>query len=230
MKKLILLLILSPLFAFAQTNTFNVLDKDTPTVTGGAISGVTSPLGIRSSGAAFDFQIGSSEVLTASRLLSFSLGDAARTLTIAGSTTVPIASQAITIAGPTVARTYTFPDAAATIARTDAANTFTGNQTVTGTLNATTGLQINSVAVNTVLTGTTASIGGALTVGVCDTGTAAVTNSTTSMTVSVSPNTYPGDGYVWYGYVSTNGTVTVKLCGLIVGTPSAGTYNVRVIQ
>jgi hypothetical protein len=33
------------------------------------------------------------------------------------------------VAGPTVARTYTFPDADATIARTDAANTFTGVQT-----------------------------------------------------------------------------------------------------
>lgn len=36
-----------------------------------------------------------------------------------------------TAAGPTVARTYTFPDAAATIARTDAAQTFTGIQTMT---------------------------------------------------------------------------------------------------
>src|SRR3990167_955191 len=35
-----------------------------------------------------------------------------------------------TAAGPTVARVYTFPDAAATIARTDAAQTFTGNQTM----------------------------------------------------------------------------------------------------
>lgn len=34
-----------------------------------------------------------------------------------------------TAAGPTVARVYTFPDAAATIARTDAAQTFTGIQT-----------------------------------------------------------------------------------------------------
>lgn len=34
-----------------------------------------------------------------------------------------------TAAGPTVARVYTFPDAAATIARSDAANTFTGIQT-----------------------------------------------------------------------------------------------------
>lgn len=37
-----------------------------------------------------------------------------------------------TAAGPTQARTYTFPDAAATIARTDAANTFTGHQTIEG--------------------------------------------------------------------------------------------------
>ena len=34
-----------------------------------------------------------------------------------------------TVAGPTVARVYTFPDAAATIARTDAAQSFTGVQT-----------------------------------------------------------------------------------------------------
>ncbi len=35
-----------------------------------------------------------------------------------------------TAAGPTIARIYTFPDAAATIARTDAAQTFTGVQTI----------------------------------------------------------------------------------------------------
>lgn len=34
-----------------------------------------------------------------------------------------------TVAGPTTTRTYTFPDAAATIARTDAANSFTGAST-----------------------------------------------------------------------------------------------------
>lgn len=36
------------------------------------------------------------------------------------------------VTGPTVARSYTFPDANATIARTDAAQTFTGTQTFTG--------------------------------------------------------------------------------------------------
>lgn len=36
------------------------------------------------------------------------------------------------VAGPTALRVYTFPNAAATIARTDAAQTFTGNQTFSG--------------------------------------------------------------------------------------------------
>lgn len=45
-------------------------------------------LGVRSSGAAFDLQLASSEVLTANRALTVSLGDAARTLTISSSTTL----------------------------------------------------------------------------------------------------------------------------------------------
>lgn len=39
-----------------------------------------------------------------------------------------------TVAGPSTTRTYTFPDAAATIARTDAAQTFTGDQTFSGNI------------------------------------------------------------------------------------------------
>lgn len=56
-----------------------------------------------------------------------------------------------------------------------------------------------------------------------------MTNSTTAMTVSVTPNTYPGDGVVAYGYVSSNGTVTVKVCAIVGLTPTSSTYNVRVI-
>lgn len=78
------------------------------------------------------------------------------------------------------------------------------------------------------LRGTTGSIGGALTVGACDTGTATVTGATTSMLASASPVTYPGDGYVYQAYVSAADTVTVKLCGLIVGTPTSSAYNVSV--
>lgn len=50
------------------------------------------------------------------------------------------------------------------------------------------------------------------------------------MTVMVTPNTYPGDGTLFYGYVSTNGTVTVKACAIIALTPTSSTYNVRVVQ
>lgn len=90
---------------------------------------------------------------------------------------------------------------------------------------------ISVSGVNPILSGTTGSIGGGLlAAGSCASGTVAVTNSTTSMTVSISPNTYPGDGSTWYGYVSANGTVTVKVCALVAVTPSASTYNVRVIQ
>jgi hypothetical protein len=78
---------------------------------------------------------------------------------------------------------------------------------------------------------TTGSIGGgALLAGSCASGTVAVTASLTGNAVLVSPNTYPGDGIVWFGYVSSNGTVTVKVCAILALTPSAGTYNVKVIQ
>jgi hypothetical protein len=81
------------------------------------------------------------------------------------------------------------------------------------------------------LSGTTGSIGGsALTAGQCASGTASVANSTASMAVAVSPATYPGDGYTWQGYISAAGTVTVKVCAISAGTPTASAYNVRVIQ
>lgn len=44
-------------------------------------------------------------------------------------TTLPVFAQVITFAGPTAARTVTLPDANITVARTDAAQTFTGVQT-----------------------------------------------------------------------------------------------------
>ena len=81
------------------------------------------------------------------------------------------------------------------------------------------------------LSGTSAGIGGsALTAGQCASGTVSVSGSTTGMTVSVSPNTYPGDGFIPWAYVSAGGTVTVKVCAELAGTPVSSTYNVRVIQ
>lgn len=89
----------------------------------------------------------------------------------------------------------------------------------------------NSGTIATASTGTTGSIGGVLLVaGACTSGTVAVAGSTTAMAVSASPVTYPGDGAYWLAYVSTNGTVTVKVCQAILGTPGASAYNVRVLQ
>lgn len=88
-----------------------------------------------------------------------------------------------------------------------------------------------SGSMGVVMTATTGTITpGILIAGACGSGTVAVTSSTTSMPVSVSANTYPGDGVVVFGYVSTNGTVTVKVCAIVGLTPTASTYNVRVLQ
>ena len=81
------------------------------------------------------------------------------------------------------------------------------------------------------LSATTGSVGGSpLTAGHCASGTVPVAGATTTMTVSTSPNTYPGDGFIPWAYVSANGTVTVKVCATAAGTPSSSTYQVRVIQ
>jgi hypothetical protein len=81
------------------------------------------------------------------------------------------------------------------------------------------------------LMATTASIAGApLKAGQCASGTVSFPEALTTMTVQVSPNTYPGDGFIFSGYVSASGTVTVKVCAVEAGTPTASTYNVRVFQ
>lgn len=83
------------------------------------------------------------------------------------------------------------------------------------------------------LTGTSASIGGgSVSTDTCTSGTASVTGATTGMGVVATPVTYPGDGFVWKAYVSSSNTVTVKVCNYTAGslTPTASTYNVRVIQ
>jgi len=80
------------------------------------------------------------------------------------------------------------------------------------------------------LTGTSGSIGGtALAAGACASGTVSIPGATTAMAVVASPTTYPGDGMAWRPYVSAAGTVTVKVCADVAGTPAASTYNVRVI-
>lgn len=109
-------------------------------------------------------------------------------------------------------------------------NGATGSSKGIGTVNAR-ALYQNGTQLQTVLTGTTGSIGGgALVAGTCTSGTVAITNSTTAMSVSATPVTYPGDGTDWKGYISAAGTATVKVCALVAVTPTATAYNVRVLQ
>lgn len=106
----------------------------------------------------------------------------------------------------------------------------TGADCGSACLNVQTDIRIANVSVKP-LSGTTGSIGGgALVAGQCTSGTVSVTNSTTSMSVIATPATYPGDGAEWEGYVSSAGTVTVKVCAIVALTPTASTYNVRVLQ
>lgn len=71
--------------------------------------------------------------------------------------------------------------------------------------------------------------GGALIAGACDSNSASLTGATAGMAVVATPNTYPGDGFYWYGYVSSANNVTVKICSVVGGTPTASTYEVRVL-
>jgi hypothetical protein len=107
-----------------------------------------------------------------------------------------------------------------------------GNMVVCGFLHVGS-LEIGGAAVSPTLAASSASIGGSsLGAGACTSGTVSVSGATTSMAVAASPATYPGDGFGWRGYVSTSGTVTVKLCNETSGslTPTASAYNVRVLQ
>lgn len=81
------------------------------------------------------------------------------------------------------------------------------------------------------LSGTSSSIGGSLLVaGTCASTTATITGATTSMVAIANPTTYPGDGTIWRAYVSNTDTVTIKVCALVLATPTASTYRIRVIQ
>jgi hypothetical protein len=80
------------------------------------------------------------------------------------------------------------------------------------------------------LKGTSTSIGGgALLAGACATTTVAIVGATTAMSVGSAPVTYPGAGNYWQAWVSSAGTVTVAVCAAVAGTPTASTYNLRVI-
>lgn len=78
---------------------------------------------------------------------------------------------------------------------------------------------------------TTAALGGgALLAGACASTTVAVNAVAATDTIDVTPQTYPGDGNYWLGYMSAANTVTVKVCAAVAGTPVSSVYNVRVTK
>lgn len=81
------------------------------------------------------------------------------------------------------------------------------------------------------LFGTTGSIGGSsLTAGACASGTVMIAGATLTSKIDVSPQTYPGAGFWWSGYLSSasTNTITVTVCAAVAGTPAASLYNVGV--
>lgn len=86
---------------------------------------------------------------------------------------------------------------------------------------------------NSILSGTTAAIGGGLlAAGACTAETTTtVTGATTSMVAVASPSATDGTlaSAQWLARVSAADTVAVKVCMGLAGTPTAETYNVRVI-
>jgi hypothetical protein len=99
-----------------------------------------------------------------------------------------------------------------------------------GTVNSK-GMFVNGTALNPVLSATTASIGGgALVAGACASTATTVTGAAVGMVANATPNTYPGDSSFWKAYVSGANTVTTLICEAVAGTPTASTYNLRVLQ
>lgn len=169
---------------------------------------------------------------------------------VIGATYQMLCSDQFIYASAATAHVFTFPAAAAACPLTkiihvttigSGISTFTGAGTGNGAnvvLSAGTGAEFWQLTAGNwwiktqpAYSAISASVGGsALTAGQCASGTASVAGSTTSQVAVVSPNTYPGDGFEWHAYVSAAGTVTVKVCAELAGTPTASTYNVRVIQ
>jgi hypothetical protein len=84
------------------------------------------------------------------------------------------------------------------------------------------------------LKGVSAAVGGgALTLGQVATGTASIAGASAMIAaggvVKATPNTYPGDGFVWGAYLSGADTITVVVTCITAGTPTSSTYNVSLV-
>lgn len=140
--------------------------------------------------------------------------------------TLPIYPQQMTFTGMTAARTVTFPDANWTAARTDAANTFTGVQTMTSPVLVTPDLGTPSALVGTNISGTGASFtAGNVTTNANLTGD--VTSSGNATTIAApSATTVNNNTGGWVTLkvsgsdATTTGQTLVDITGLVTGTLS----------
>lgn len=123
-------------------------------------------------------------------------------------TIIPIITQQLTFAGPTAARTITFPDASITVARTDAANTFTGVQIMT-TPSFITGFTIGGAA-----TSRKAMVGN---------GTNFVPSTETWAVPGTSGNVLTSDGTNWTSATPAGGGTTINATDGVVPYRSSST-------
>lgn len=123
--------------------------------------------------------------------------------------TLPIYAQQITYSGPSAARTVTYPDASFTVARTDAANTFTGASTATSWVFTT---PVLGTPTSGTLTNCTIPIGGVTGLG-AGVGTFLTTPSSANLLAAVTDET--GSGALVF---ATSPTLVTP----VLGTPSSG--------
>lgn len=79
-------------------------------------------------------------------------------------------------------------------------------------------------------TASTSALGGSLlTLGTGTSTTVSVPGARPGMAVIVTPQSDPGLGLYWDGWVSANDVVTVRIVAIVGLTPASVVYNVRVI-
>lgn len=230
MKKIIIAILLSPLITFGADN-FNVLDNTSATISGGTINntvigGTTPAAGTFSSlkdtglstglvlGAAasnFSTYAGTSCTNQFQRSLSASGAATCETVSltadVAGITPTANGGTGIaffTAAGPTVARVYTFPDAAATILYSGGALGTPSSGVATNLTGTASGLTAGNVTTNANLTGPITSSGNA---------------------TAVAAQTGTGSTFVMQASPTITGTLTASGLSTTGATPTFG-YNV----
>lgn len=161
------------------------------------------------------------------------------TLTLANGKTLTV-SNTLTLAG-TDGTTMTFPATSATLARTDAANTFTGVQTMTSpvlitpTLGAAAATSIaigGGTAITKVLTATaTLNFGNLAALG-CEDLTVTVTGAVDGDTAYVAAlnASYPTATSTYTAFVSAADTVTIRYCALVSGDPASATFRATILH